>query len=272
MRSPPRNDCDGATSPPARLLGASRNQATVQGFRRFPAVIATAKAVEPASAQSSVDVVATPYCDRPDTIGQRTAEECGRCAAYAVGMSAKTHAAGCRGYCAGCEIRPLDSGHFLACILREKALTMTAPEAYISPLGAPPLDAMACLEKPLTVCAVNHPASPWPRRMCGLRRLLPRFLRPSRGQARWKDERRGHQAPGCLTSESEERETWTAESLRTASSNGEDFGFLGKRAVMEETSAVLRFKVFYTVDCANGQTCRDLVKRCDQPRSYLSST
>ena len=32
---------------------------------------------------------------------------------------------------------------------------------------------------------------------------------------------------------------------------------------LEETSAVLRFKVFYTVDRANGQTCRDLVKRCD---------
>src|SRR6476660_4618776 len=30
--------------------------------------------------------------------------------------------------------------------------------------------------------------------------------------------------PGCLISESEERETWTAESLRAASSNGRDFG------------------------------------------------
>ena len=32
-------------------------------------------------------------------------------------------------------------------------------------------------------------------------------------------------SPGCLTSESEERETWTAESLRTASSNGEGASF-----------------------------------------------
>jgi hypothetical protein len=31
--------------------------------------------------------------------------------------------------------------------------------------------------------------------------------------------------PGCLTGESEERETWTAESLRTASSIGKGFGF-----------------------------------------------
>ena len=33
--------------------------------------------------------------------------------------------------------------------------------------------------------------------------------------------------PGCLTGESEERETWTAESLRTASSNGEGVGSQG---------------------------------------------
>jgi len=44
--------------------------------------------------------------------------------------------------------------------------------------------------------------------------------------------------PGCLKSESEERETWTAESLRTASSNGEGFAFAGRRTVMEETLAV----------------------------------
>src|ERR1700741_3475983 len=61
--------------------------------------------------------------------------------------------------------------------------------------------------------------------MCGLRRL--RSYR-----------RRGRQAPGCLTSESEERETWTAESLRAASSNGEGFGFFRESAAMEETSAV----------------------------------
>jgi hypothetical protein len=36
--------------------------------------------------------------------------------------------------------------------------------------------------------------------------------------------RRSCKAPGCLKSESEERETWTAESLRAASSNGEGLG------------------------------------------------
>src|SRR5580692_5866725 len=41
--------------------------------------------------------------------------------------------------------------------------------------------------------------------------------------------RRSCKAPGCLKSESEERETWTAESLRAASSNGEGLRFFCKR-------------------------------------------
>jgi len=49
--------------------------------------------------------------------------------------------------------------------------------------------------------------------------------------------------PGCLKSESEERETWTAESLRTASSNGEGLSFRAsafsrKRAVIGRDLAV----------------------------------
>ena len=83
--------------------------------------------------------------------------------------------------------------------------------------------------------------------------------------------RRSRKAPGYLTGESEERETWTAESLRTASSNGEGLGLVRKSAVMEETSAVLRFKVFYIVRSRKRAACRDLVKRCDQPRSVLSN-
>ena len=50
------------------------------------------------------------------------------------------------------------------------------------------------------------------RRMCGL--LLP--LAIIAGATR----RRGCKVPGCLTGESEERETWTAESLRAASGRG----------------------------------------------------
>ena len=59
--------------------------------------------------------------------------------------------------------------------------------------------------------------------------------------------------PGCLTSESEERETWTAESLRAALLRSAKVdlhrkAFIGKHfngKWPEETSAVLRFKVFY---------------------------
>ena len=56
-----------------------------------------------------------------------------------------------------------------------------------------------------------------PRRMCGLPRL--RCL-PESGTGR-----RSREVPGCLKSESEERETWTAESLRAAFANGEGLPF-----------------------------------------------
>ena len=73
--------------------------------------------------------------------------------------------------------------------------------------------------------------------------------------------------PGCLTSESEERETWTAESLRAASSNGE--GFLASqdfllRAKMrpDETSAV---------DVSGQHPLRKGAKRgCDVSRTSAS--
>jgi hypothetical protein len=50
--------------------------------------------------------------------------------------------------------------------------------------------------------------------------------------------------PGCLTGESEERETWTAESLRAASSNAEGFakGLLCKRIRPDETFGGTRFR------------------------------
>ena len=50
--------------------------------------------------------------------------------------------------------------------------------------------------------------------------------------------RRNRKVSGCLTRESEERETWTAESLRAASSNGEALSFSGKGRPLEETMAV----------------------------------
>ena len=164
-------------------------------------------------ARSSDDDVATPCCDMPDTTPLRTADECGRCAAcrprnrhaatipFASSLQCATTAK-----IAGLQALPP------AQFSDAKPLTMERSEAYISPLGAPPPQRDGVPAKPLTVYAVNHPARPWPRRMCGLRRL--RYL-PGRSC----------KAPGCLTSESEERETWTAESLRAASSNGEGVGF-----------------------------------------------
>ena len=79
--------------------------------------------------------------------------------------------------------------------------------AHIAPVGAPTLGAMARL------------------RSSSLNIRWQSFrLRSAAGgfDALWSPEGRGHSsAPGCLTSESEERETWTAESLRAASSTGE---------------------------------------------------
>src|SRR5262249_5242764 len=95
--------------------------------------------------------------------------------------------------------------------------------------------------------------------MCGLRRL--RSYR-----------RRGRQAPGCLTSESEERETWTAESLRAASSNGEALRLFSWGAAIEETSAVDVSGQHFGPPVKLTLRRRlkwDLVKRCDLPRSIL---
>jgi hypothetical protein len=63
----------------------------------------------------------------------------------------------------------------------------------------------------------------------------------------WKG---GASVPGCLTGESEERETWTAESLRAASSI--------ERTRPDETSAVLRFR---STPWPRKRTEWDLVKR-----------
>jgi len=106
---------------------------------------------------------------------------------------------------------------------------MPGSEDYIHFLGAPPLliGAMARLRSP-SLFAVNHPAMTYGHVGCA------GF--GGSGICR----RRNREVPGCLKSESEERETWTAESLRTASPNEEGLtvkgsGFFAKRAVMEET-------------------------------------
>src|SRR5229473_1114273 len=97
-------------------------------------------------------------------------------------------------------------------------------------------------------------------------------------QALWRVWGAGWLVPGCLTGESEERETWTAESLRAASPN-EDLCLRGERP--DETSAV---DVSGQHPVASGRRrvrCKsralvrpprrewDLVKRCDQPGKVL---
>ncbi len=88
--------------------------------------------------------------------------------------------------------------------------------------------------------------------------------------------------PGCLTGESEERETWTAESLRAASSGGSilridpgavaagrDFG--GTR--FRSTPYSVKRRVWArrkSGSCPQRAWIRwDLVKRCDQPEQVL---
>jgi hypothetical protein len=128
------------------------------------------------------------------------------------------------------------SGDSQACIFVSKPLTRSGAEDYIGRLGAPPPARWRVCEPPH--CLRGEPSGHdlWPCRMYGF---------DGSGTCR----RRVRKDPGCLKSESEERETWTAESLRAASSNGEGLGLtawaLSARVAAEETSAVLRFKVFY---------------------------
>ena len=90
--------------------------------------------------------------------------------------------------------------------------------------------------------------------------------------------------PGCLTGESEERETWTAESLRAASSGGSIPGSIQAQLRPDETSAVHvsgqhHFREAEGVGATQvGSMSRrarmrwDLVKRCDQPEQVLIQT
>ena len=80
--------------------------------------------------------------------------------------------------------------------------------------------------------------------------------------------------PGCLTGESEERETWTAESLRTASSNGEGFGFFWERGGHGRDFGGQRFKVHRAGHLrlrVQSVGVVDLVKTCDLPESISSN-
>jgi hypothetical protein len=119
-------------------------------------------------------------------------------------------------------------------ILGSKALTRPAPQDYIDPLGRAAAWRDGASAKPLTVShgdrASGHALCGHVRRRVGCDGLYVLRLRPEDVLRffRRKSGRRSCKAPGCLKSESEERETWTAESLRAASSNGEGLGFFRK--------------------------------------------
>jgi len=116
-------------------------------------------------------------------------------------------------------------------ILGSKALTRPAPQDYIDPLGRAAAWRDGASAKPLTVShgdrASGHALCGHVRRRVGCDGLyvLRLWLSPLPKMS----GRRSCEAPGCLKSESEERETWTAESLRAASSNGEGSRLFRKR-------------------------------------------
>ena len=115
--------------------------------------------------------------------------------------------------------------------MHAEALTVGPLEDYIDRSGVPsPRRGGVPREAPHCLRGESSGQELWPCRMCRLRRL--------RRRSATRQRRRNREVSGCLTSESEERETWTAESLRTASSIEEASAFFGNGAVMEETSAV----------------------------------
>jgi hypothetical protein len=176
----------------------------------------------------------------------------------------------------------LRRGLWLACIVRadfppREVLTFAPPEDYISINSARRrLGATACLRSSSLIFGDQAPD---PDRKPQVSRLWLRRLsvQPGGGTALW--------VPGCLTCESEERETWTAESLRTAISI-EDW-LVSKLvcegiAVGRETSAVdvsgqhpCRESEGRRCDAKSRKRLRphvqewDLVKRCDQPGKVL---
>jgi len=121
---------------------------------------------------------------------------------------------------------------------RLKRLTVRRARDYIAALGRTAALARWRVRETLTVYAVNHPAIALAMTDVGCRRL--RF-RPELSETGFFDGI--SPVPGCLTGESEERETWTAESLRAASSNGRASAFSGREVVIWKRLGGLRLKV-----------------------------
>ena len=118
------------------------------------------------------------------------------------------------------------------CISPTRALTIPGPEAYIPVLGAPPLGAMVRCEAPTDHSVTGVRLC----RMRRLRRLVRTLFSPRWGEGRGRT--RGRKVPGCLKSESEERETWTAEVLAGRFLERRRLRLLPQECGQEETSAV----------------------------------
>ena len=153
----------------------------------------------------------------PETIMPRTAEDCGRSATgdWLSGALARDRLP--RYLRRGARAEIARSGGL---ILGSEALTRPAPQDYIDPLGRAAAWRDGASAKPLTVHTVtDHSAiQSWP---CSRRRVGCAGFGAPASAGVFLNERRSRKVPGCLTSESEERETWTAESLRTAFASGE---------------------------------------------------
>jgi len=106
---------------------------------------AAARSTDPTvEVEKLADAGVPPHCGVPDTILQRTAEECGRSTAQAAPKPHRGPPLHCAPRLSGCRrtgknCRFIDE--FTACILAVRPLTMPAAKAYIRSHDAPPASA-----------------------------------------------------------------------------------------------------------------------------------
>src|ERR1700733_5329111 len=188
---------------------------------------------------SPIPAATVPDSSRPDGIAPtgivpRTAEECGRSAAQqgpgrwsqvAKDWSSDPYENACGAFATEGAKASKKTGkkchlwRSTGLISRVARLTIREGEDYIHSLGRAAAGRDGASAKPLTVHTVtDHSAiQSWP---CSRRRVGCAGFGAPASAGVFLNERRSRKVPGCLTSESEERETWTAESLRTAFANG----------------------------------------------------
>ncbi len=192
-----------------------------------------AERAKPSKAESSDDAVATPVCDMPDTFPQ------GRRRNVAV---VRRRPPTERLQRCSKAIAPADRARQkLPCarrtatmFLAAKPLTMAGAPAYISPLGTPPpRGGLACREAPHCSAVNIRPRALGPGGCAGFGGFSSLCCLGEGGRKTGPSW-----VSGCLTSESEERETWTAESLRAAFAIGKPFAQSGRKRLRRSTFQV----------------------------------